>query len=49
MALNWKIYEHYENNRTYAELYNKLWQEADEYAVNNLKDKEADYFFQITD
>lgn len=49
MVLNWKIYEHYKNNNTYAKLYNDLWSEADRYAVDNLKDEEANYFYDITD
>lgn len=49
MVLNWKIYEHYNTNRKYAKLYNDLWLKADEYARNNLKGKEEDYFYDITD
>lgn len=49
MVLNWKIYEHYKSNNNYAKLYNELWSEADRYAVDNLKDNEADYFYEITD
>lgn len=49
MVLNWKICEHYETNKQYAEVYNELWQEADEYACENLHGEEAKYFFKVTD
>ena len=49
MVLNWKIWEHYEKNPKLAKLYNDLWQEADEYACNNLKDNELSYFYRTTD
>lgn len=50
MVLNWKIWEHYEKGgHTLAILYDKLWKEADEYAVNNLKDEELEYFYKTTD
>ena len=37
MALNWKIFEHYENNQEIAKVYNDLWEKADLYATENLK------------
>jgi len=50
IVLNWKIWEHYENgNEKYAELYNELWEKADEFACENLTGDEADYFFEMTD
>lgn len=49
MVLNWKIWQHWENNRKVAELYNTLWEKADLYAVNNLKGEELDYFYRTTD
>ena len=49
MVLNWKIWQHYETNGKYAELYNELWSEADLYAMENLKGDEAAYFFRTTD
>lgn len=49
MVLNWKIWQHYETNNELALLYNKLWEEADEYACDNLKDKELEYFYTTTD
>lgn len=49
MVLNWKIFEHYENNESIARVYDSLWKQADEYAMENLKDKEAKYYYEITD
>ena len=49
MVLNWKIWQHYETNDKYAELYNELWGEADLDAMENLKGDEAAYFFRTTD
>ena len=49
MVLNWKIWQHYETNDKYAELYNELWGEVDLYAMENLKGDEAAYFFRTTD
>jgi hypothetical protein len=49
MILNWKIWKHYEKNRAYAELYNKLWEEADAYACDNLEGEELSYFLRVTD
>ena len=49
MVLNWKIWQFHEKNNQYAEVYNKLWEEADAYACNNLKGDEAAYFFRVTD
>ena len=49
MVLNWKIWEHYENNNKLAEIYNDLWRKADNYAMNNLKGDELKYFFRTTD
>ena len=49
MVLNWKIWEHVQTNRTYANLYDKLWQEADEYACYHLKGDELAYFYRTVD
>ena len=50
MVLNHKIWEHYEkNNDEYARLYDKLWRETDDYALDNLKDKELEYYLNILD
>ena len=50
MVLNHKIWEHYEKkNEAYATLYNKLWEETDGYAVENLQGEELRYFYEVTD
>lgn len=50
IVLNWKIREHYDKwNEKLANVYNELWWEADLYAQDNLKGKEAKYFYQMTD
>lgn len=49
MALNWKIFEHYEKNKPYAKIYDELWRKAEEYAANNLDGEELRYFYRTTD
>lgn len=50
IVLNWKIREHHNNwNNTLAKVYKDIWQIADNYAVENLKDDELKYFIRITD
>ena len=49
MVLNWKIWQHYENNEPLARVYNELWQQTDLYAVENLKGEELEYFYRTTD
>lgn len=49
IVLNHKIWEYYEKNDTYAKLYNDLWEEADNYACENLKGDELRHFYEVTD
>lgn len=49
MVLNWKIWAHYKDNKEYAALYEKLYHEADAYAVENLKSDELSYYYSTTD
>ena len=49
MVLNWKIWRWYEQNNEYAELYNRLWEELDNWCLNNLKGEELEYFINTTD
>ena len=36
MALNWKIWEHYETNEPVARVYDELWREARDWCYKNL-------------
>lgn len=53
MVLNHKIAYHYNPEKgaanVLANLYNELWEQADNYANENLKDEEYAYFYRITD
>lgn len=49
MALNWKIWEHYETNERLARVYNTLWERADLLAQETFKGEELAYFFRTTD
>ena len=49
IVLNWKVWQHYENNEPLARVYQELWEKADYYACNNLKGEEMEYFFRVTD
>ena len=49
IVLNLKIWEWYEKNEDVAKVYNSLWEEADVYACENLKDDELSFFYRITD
>lgn len=53
MVLNWKIHQHYYDNRPghmeLSRLYDKLWRETDEWAMNNLKDEDLSYYLETTD
>ena len=50
MTLNWKIWEHHENNDIIlSKLYDELWQSVNNYAIENLKNDELDYFYKTTD
>lgn len=52
MVLNWKIWQHYDRknpDKPLPRLYDRLWREADEYAQENLKGNELDYYYTTTD
>ena len=50
LVLNWKLWQQYERkNKELYELYNKLWEQADKYACDNLKGADLDYFYTTTD
>ena len=49
MVLNHKCWDYYRKNKEkYYELYLKLFEEANAYALNNLKDEEFGYFYEVT-
>ena len=50
IILNHKIWQHYEaKNNKLATLYNELWENADQYAFDTLKDEALEYFIEMTD
>ena len=49
LVLNWKIWQWYEKDEAIAQLYNKLWEQADAYACDNLQGDELQYFYTTTD
>lgn len=49
LVLNHKIWQYYEEYPALADVYNELWEQADNYACENLKGEELNYFYQITD
>lgn len=50
IVLNHKIWQYYRLGHTiYTELYNDLWEKADNYACTHLKGEELSFFYQITD
>ena len=51
IVLNWKIWAWYRKNGNCEQswLYNELCEKADEYAMENLKGEELDFFIRVTD
>ena len=49
MVLNHKIWQHYEKNEPLARVYNALWEQADQWALDNLKDEELEYYVRTLD
>ena len=49
MALNWKIWEHYQHNDRVARVYNDLWMDACEIATTTLQGEELSYYYRTTD
>ena len=49
MVLNHKIWQWYEKQPSYGDVYNELWKKADEYACTHLKGEELSYFYRTTD
>lgn len=49
LVLNHKIWAWYETNRDLAQVYNDLWEQARDYAEENLEGDELSYYFSATD
>ena len=49
LVLNHKIWQHYEAAPEMAKLYNILWMQAGQYAIENLKGSELEYYYEVTD
>ena len=50
MVLNWKLWQHYElGNNELSDVYQELWETADDYAMSHLKGEELNYFIRTTD
>ena len=49
MALNWKIWQHYEKDEALARVYNDLWMDAAEIAQTTLKGEELAYYYRTVD
>ncbi len=49
LVLNHKIWQYHETRPEFASLYQSLWEQADQYAAENLKDDELGYFLDTTD
>ena len=49
MVLNWKIFEHFGKREQFADLYNDLWEQTSQYAVENLTGEELLYYYSTTD
>ena len=49
ICLNHKIWQHHEKNAQLAELYNTLWEDADNWANDNYKGEDAEVYFNLTD
>ena len=50
MILNWKMWHYYyEDKKDLSMLYQKLYEESSEWALDNLKDDELSYYLQTTD
>lgn len=49
ITLNHKIWYWYTKNNEFANLYDKLWRELDEWCLDNLKGKDLEYYIKTTD
>ncbi len=49
VALNHKIWQHYETNEPLARVYNELWQSADAETYEKFKGDDIKYYYKQTD
>lgn len=49
IALNQKIWQHYNNNRELARVYNELWHKADEWCINHFKGEDLQKYYEYID
>lgn len=49
MVLNWKIWEHYENDEKLAKIYNDLWENAKKWVHEHFNEVELNYYYRTTD
>lgn len=50
LVLNHKCWQHYKNgNKRVSNLYSRLYDEVNDYAITTLKGNELTYYFNITD
>ena len=49
IALNQKIWQHYENNPAIGQVYDTLWRSADEYCMNHFKGDDLTAYLKYVD
>lgn len=49
LVLNHKIWQFYQTDKPLSQFYNKAYSQAYDYALDNLKGAELDYFYRMTD
>ena len=49
MVLNHKSWQHYQKDEALTNLYIDLYEKANDYAWENLKGEELNYFYNVTD
>lgn len=49
LVLQWKVYEHYDENRTLAKFYQSMWEVTDRWCRENFKDNDLKYYRDKTE
>ena len=49
VVLNWNIWDWFEVSKPIAELYNELWEQAQEYGYENFEGEDLEKFLEIID